>query len=187
MKHVIYFLISALVILALFNPLTAGYYREIIDLREQLELTRSEKDELAAFLAGAAPIGAESEILSADKERLETLFPLEKELPFALVELEKKIKSYPLELISFRTGEKRYHHNHGLILVSLAATGPPAAAKSFLGRVAGLPRFFVFDSITWACTGAEEVRLDLELELYFIIPEQAETYPGLVGPGKLDH
>lgn len=178
-RRLLLIIITGLFILALFNPAAVDCYQEVRQLRELLILKRSEKAELEALMAEAGPIRAEWELLAAEKERLETLFPLEKELPFALVELEKTIKSFPLELRSMQAGEKINLHNHGLLVVSLSISGPPAAAEAFLGRVATLPHFLVFDSMAWACNAEGEVLLDLDLELLFIDPDQLEPLPGI--------
>ncbi len=179
-------IIAGLIILALFNPVSVSLFKETGLLREQLLLKQSEKAELTALVAEADPIRAEWELLAAEKERLETMVPLEKELPFALVELEKTIKSFPLELRRLQAGEKRFLDNHGLLVVELSIAGPPAAAEAFLGRLTTLPHFLVFDSLTWAYSAEGEVLLDLELELLFVDPDQLEPLPGPPDPERQD-
>ncbi len=174
---------TALLALNLFNQGPAGYWHEIRALRDQLSFTRAEKERLSAILAGAGEVEAEWELLFSEEERLETLFPLERELPFALVELEKLLAGYPLELRRLQMGEKKYLYNHGLVMVSLAASGCPAEAEAFLYRAANLPRFLAFDSITLTRSGDDEVMIDLELELFFIDSDLIDPYTNLLDTG----
>ncbi len=158
-------------ILGLVSPAILNRYRETAELVEQLRLARSEKEHLVAIKAEGNPIRAEWERLFAEKDRLDQLFPLEKELPFVLVELEEAINRLPVEVSEMRAGEKTFAKRHGAARVNIAVISPPAYAASFLERVKDLAPFIVFDSITWTYTEEKKVIIDMELEIYYIVPE----------------
>lgn len=167
-------LTAALIALILLRLPVLDHFYAARALQSQLLQTRSEKDIFISIKEESRLAWAEWEQLSGEKSRLEALFPLEKELPFVLVELEETINSYPLHLHRMRTGEKKLYHFYGTTLIDLAVSGHPAELESFLNRLINLPHYTAYDSITWEYGADNEASVELVLELYYLIPSGIE-------------
>ncbi len=164
----------ALVVLAISQIPVSDHYHSARGAWEQLNQARKEKESYLAVKDKSELLRAEWARLSCEEKRLKTLFPLENELPFVLVDLEKTIKKYPLNLQHMRTGGKMEHHSYGALVIALTVSGNPSGIDYFLKRLMDLPYFITLDNITWTYKTSDEAVLDLELELYYIDPDRIE-------------
>ncbi len=182
---IIIFLLSVL-LYSWWNFYGTFIYCQVVDLRQQLELTRAGTEQFAAITHQGEAIEAEWSRWRVKKALLEENVPRQKELPFVLISLEENLNRLTGSVYTFQVGATTDHERYSSTRINLSIADRPAQMQELLQKIDEIPYLLTFESINWSQTGEEDARLDLVLQLILINQPAVETIPETLIPAAAD-
>ncbi|MDW7740196.1 MAG: hypothetical protein SCJ97_09105 [Bacillota bacterium] len=153
----------------------AKVYSEIQGLKEEKAQLQKEMDILNDLVGQKKQI--ESSWIDTQPEmiRLGKAIPPLSSLPRVLSALESLLDNYKNNLYSFKVGELAHEKEISILHLQLSAVGPAEIIHRLLKEFELFPHLLTIWQLEWSALNDDEIKLDLEFNLYFV-PSDQEAY-----------
>ena len=152
----------------------ASIYAEIKGLLEQRARLKTDTALLLLTLDQKDNINADWIRWQNDRDRLNQAIPDQKDLCGVLGKLEALLNRFDGTVHHFSIGERTDYVQYNDISLVLSVSGSTDQAQVLLHNLETFPHLLIIDSITWAASGNELVKLDLRFRLIYISTNAVE-------------
>lgn len=166
--YLILIFLFLLIATAMWHFSGALYYAEIKDLLEQRAELEQETALLNSILEQKDQINADWLIWQGDRDRLNRAIPEREDLAAVLGKLDAHLNLFEGTVNKFNIGETTDHLQYSTISLYLSVSGSKDQVQLLLQNLETFPHLLIIDSIAWAATADELVKLDLLFRLIFM-------------------